>query len=66
MSSGTIEENNHTLNPDPFLLADSLVMTGSGKAVVLAVGNYKHLFELQGDSNLVGVGADDETNMTPL
>jgi magnesium-transporting ATPase (P-type) len=31
-------DNNHTRNPDPFLLTDSLVMTGSGRAVVCAVG----------------------------
>ena len=31
---------NHRENPDPFLLARTLVMTGSGKAVVCAVGKY--------------------------
>jgi magnesium-transporting ATPase (P-type) len=30
--------NNHKENPDPFLLSKSLVMTGSGKAVVCCVG----------------------------
>ena len=30
--------NNHLQNPDPILLAGSLIMEGSGKAVVLAVG----------------------------
>jgi magnesium-transporting ATPase (P-type) len=58
--------NNHTRNPDPFLLTDSLVMTGSGKAVVCAVGNNTLLYEMHGDGNLVGVGSDDESNMTPL
>ena len=58
--------NNHTRNPDPFLLTDSLVMTGSGKAVVCAVGNHTSLYEMHGDQNLVGIGSDDEANMTPL
>ena len=29
---------NHLANPDPILLAGSLIMSGGGKAVVLAVG----------------------------
>lgn len=37
-SKGTVEENNHTDNPDPLLLADSLVMSGAGKAVVCVIG----------------------------
>ena len=32
-------EDNHTSNPDPFLLTESKIMTGQGKAVVCAVGN---------------------------
>ena len=32
------EGGNHLDNPDPILLSGSLIMTGSGKAVVLAVG----------------------------
>lgn len=31
-------EEHHRENPDPFLLANSLIMTGSGRAVVCAVG----------------------------
>jgi Ca2+-transporting ATPase len=31
---------NHRDNPDPFLLAYSLVVTGSGRAVVCAVGTH--------------------------
>jgi len=31
-------ENHHRENPDPFLLSNTLVMTGSGRAVVCAVG----------------------------
>lgn len=30
--------NNHKKNPDPFLFTGSMIMTGSGKAVVCAVG----------------------------
>lgn len=31
---------NHRENPDPFLLARTLVMTGSGRAAVCAVGKF--------------------------
>ena len=31
-------KDNHTANPDPFLLTESKIMTGQGKAVVCAVG----------------------------
>jgi P-type E1-E2 ATPase len=31
-------EDHHRENPDPFLLVNSLIMTGSGRAVVCAVG----------------------------
>ena len=41
-------------------------MTGSGRAVVCAVGTYKYIHEIGGDCNLVGIGSDDEENMTPL
>ena len=37
-SLGSVDYNNHTENPDPFLLSGSLVMTGQGRAVVCAVG----------------------------
>lgn len=33
-------EEHHRENPDPFLLANSLIMTGSGRAVVCAVGKH--------------------------
>lgn len=33
-------EDHHRENPDPFLLANSLIMTGSGRAVVCAVGKH--------------------------
>ena len=33
------EPDNHKENPDPFLLTDSKVLAGQGKALVLAVGN---------------------------
>lgn len=32
--------DNHLENPDPFLLTKSLVQTGSGRAIVCAVGKY--------------------------
>jgi len=38
VSLGSEDNNNHRENPDPFLLSKSLVMTGSGKAVVCSVG----------------------------
>ena len=33
------EPDNHLKNPDPFLFADSKVMTGEGKALICAVGD---------------------------
>ena len=33
------EYHNHRSNPDPFLLSDSKVMTGQGKAIVCCVGD---------------------------
>lgn len=33
-------EEQHRENPDPFLLTNSLVLTGSGRAVVCAVGKH--------------------------
>jgi magnesium-transporting ATPase (P-type) len=33
-------KDNHRDNPDPFLLSKSLVMTGSGRAIVCAVGKH--------------------------
>jgi P-type E1-E2 ATPase len=40
LSIGNVESNNHTSNPDPFLLSKSLVMSGSGRAVICAVGHH--------------------------
>jgi hypothetical protein len=34
------EPDNHKEHPDPFLFTDSKVMTGQGKALVCAVGDY--------------------------
>lgn len=36
---GYIIRDNHINNPDPFLLTDSKVMKGQGRAIVLAVGS---------------------------
>jgi len=66
VSTGSTKENNHTDNPDPFILAESLVMTGSGRAVVCAVGHSKYLFEIKEENSLVGIGAPGEDNLTPL
>lgn len=33
-----IEVDNHKSNPDPFLFTGTMIMSGSGKAVVCAVG----------------------------
>jgi len=38
MRNDSEEGDNHIDNPDPFLFADSKVLTGSGKAIVCAVG----------------------------
>lgn len=46
LSVGSIENNNHTQNPDPFLLTDSLVMSGSGTAVVCCVGKNRFICTL--------------------
>jgi Ca2+-transporting ATPase len=32
------DKDNHKEHPDPFLLADSKIMTGQGKAIICAVG----------------------------
>lgn len=66
ISVGTSSSNNHVENPDPFLLADSLIMTGSGRAVVCAVGTNCYIHEVRGSDSLVGIGSDEESNMTPL
>lgn len=46
VSDGTIEYNNHLENPDPFLLRGSLVRSGSGRAVVCAVGERSRIAEI--------------------
>lgn len=53
--------DNHRDNPDPFLLARSLVMSGKGKAVVCCVGKYTQLAR-QPDLELFG----QEEKQTPL
>lgn len=42
-------EDDKAQNPDPILLSDSIVMTGTGKALVLAVG--KHVLKEKEISN---------------
>lgn len=59
-SHGSSYENNHKENPDPFLLAKSLVMTGKGRAVVCAVGKNTQIFEIEGEEDLV------DESFTPL
>jgi magnesium-transporting ATPase (P-type) len=41
-----VEENNHKEHPDPFLLSNSKILTGSGKAVVCCVGKSTKLSRL--------------------
>lgn len=38
-----LEEDNHKLNPDPFLIAGTKVLSGSGTALVCAVGQHTYL-----------------------
>ena len=40
--------DNHMENPDPFLLTDSKIMTGQGKAIVCAVGAHTLLASIRG------------------
>jgi magnesium-transporting ATPase (P-type) len=44
--SDAVEENNHKEHPDPFLLSNSKILTGSGKAVVCCVGKSTKLSRL--------------------
>jgi Ca2+-transporting ATPase len=53
---------NHKDNPDPFLLTRSLVLSGSGRAVVCAVGKYTRYEKIKKEHIL---GEEDE-EMTPL
>lgn len=43
MKKGMSTGHNHRENPDAFLLARSLVMSGSGRAVVCAVGKNQYI-----------------------
>ena len=54
--------DNHRENPDPFLLSRSLVMRGSGTAVVCCVGKQCYINEQLEKETL----SDYEEEMTPL
>lgn len=54
-------EEHHRENPDPFLLARSLVMTGSGRAVVCAVGKHTRYAQTFPIEDL-----KDDDELTPL
>ena len=54
-------ENNHTLNPVPFLLSASKIMTGSGKALVCAVGENTRLAKGRADDGESAVLAEQKT-----
>jgi magnesium-transporting ATPase (P-type) len=54
-------EEHHRENPDPFLLANSLIMTGSGRAVVCAVGSHTRFAQEFPTEQL-----RDEDALTPL
>jgi len=51
--SNSNELDNHKTHPDPFLLSGSMIMTGSGKAVVCAVGNNTRLARNRTPQDLV-------------
>lgn len=42
-------KDNHHDNPDPFLLTDSKIMTGQGKAIVCCVGSNTLLARIRGN-----------------
>ena len=48
---GSDHPDNHTSNPDPFLLAESKILSGQGKALVCAIGQNTRLSRhcIQGD-----------------
>ena len=46
------EPDNHSSNPDPFLLTDSKIMTGQGKAVIMAVGQNTLLARIMKGKNM--------------
>lgn len=52
--------DNHRDNPDPFLLSGSLVVSGSGRAVVCAVGKHTLFAQTHEDETL------EEEALTPL
>ena len=54
-------EDHHRDNPDPFLLANSLIMSGSGRAVVCAIGSHTRYTQQFKQEEL----GEDE-NLTPL
>ena len=54
-------EHNLKSNPDPFLLTKSLVMSGSGRAVVCAVGKNTRWFSEHPVEDL-----EDDNELTPL
>lgn len=57
----SLNGENHQDNPDPFLLSKSLVISGSGRAVVCAVGNNTRWFSEHPVEDL-----EDDNEMTPL
>mmetsp|Transcript_34053 Transcript_34053/g.25137 ORF Transcript_34053/g.25137 Transcript_34053/m.25137 type:complete len:95 (+) Transcript_34053:629-913(+) len=48
ISTGSISDNNHKEHPDPFLLCDTLVVKGEGRAIVCAVGENCRIFSQNG------------------
>lgn len=48
-----VQPGNHSENPDCFLLTDSKIMTGQGKAIICAVGENTLLARLRGRESLV-------------
>ena len=56
---------NHLDNPDPILLSGSLVMTGSGKAVVMAVGKHT-LRETELTKDMLKMDAEETPLMKKL
>ena len=46
------EPDNHSQNPDPFMLTDSKIMTGQGKAIICAVGENTLLARLRQGEDL--------------
>jgi len=47
------ETDNHKQNPDPFLLTGSMIMTGSGRAIVCSVGDNTLLAHSRGKEDLI-------------